>query len=287
MLQPSCVINIVFFGRHATASLGGSGDGDGDDVSTAFDTNGRPLLYAACLGLCLSDRRQHNSSNKNDTNESIDETAAAAAATATTATTTATPTTKQQSTPLEIFMSILQYLITELDCPPNQPTFAVGCNHRPPIHLLARSCYVPAVSALLASGADPTIADGEGWTALMATCMASGGGNDDDEEEEEAGPTMVERLETAKLLLDYHISGDDSDDSNDDDDDDDDDDNDGYVVLNHRTKNSRNGMKRRESTSTIVNSQQSSRICLLCLMQLIRSTSMPSSSKSLDIDIDL
>ena len=140
------------------------------DVSIAFDANGRPLLYAACLGLALADRRKHNN---------------------------------KPSSPLEIFMAILQYLHNELECPPDQPTFRLGGCHRPPIHLLARACYPAAVHALLQCGANPNDTDDEGWTALMATCMAADDGDGDG-----SAPTMEERCETARLLLDASQSTD-------------------------------------------------------------------------------
>ena len=140
----------------------------GFDVSIAFDANGRPLLYAACLGLALAARR--SSDNK-------------------------------PSSPLEVFMAILQYLHNELECPPDQPTFRLGGCHRPPIHLLARACYPVAVHALLQCGANPADTDDEGWTALMATCMAA-------EQHDESAPAMEERCETARLLLDASRSAD-------------------------------------------------------------------------------
>ena len=143
------------------------------DVSIAFDANGRPLLYAACLGLALADRRRLDDANP--------------------------------SSPLEVFMAILQYLHNELECPPDQPTFRLGGCYRPPIHLLARACYPVAVHALLQCGANPADTDDEGWTALMATCMAA---DNDDDDDDGSAPTMEERCETARLLLNASQSAD-------------------------------------------------------------------------------
>ena len=146
------------------------------DLSIAFDTNGRPLLYGACLGLALADRNLHHSHpNSNSHSSSSDKPAS--------------------SSPLQVFMAVLRYLHSELECPPDQPTFRPGGCHRPPIHLLARACYPRAVKALLQCGADPADTDDEGWTALMATCMAADG-------DDRNAPTMEERCQTARLLLD-------------------------------------------------------------------------------------
>ena len=100
-------------------------------------SDGRPLLYAACLGLLLSERDKKDGLN----------------------------------TPLSTFLSIASFLLDELDVNPNQPTLTKGACLRPPLHLLARSCHPPAVRALLARGANPFLQDREGWTALMACCM--------------------------------------------------------------------------------------------------------------------
>ena len=148
------------------------------DLSIAFDTNGRPLLYAACLGLALADRNlpaQHPNSNGNSCDNK-----------------------PSASSPLQVFMAVLRYLHSELECPPDQPTFRPGGCHRPPIHLLARACYPRAVKALLQCGAEAADTDDEGWTALMATCMAAG----DDNGTDQSAPTMEERCQTARLLLD-------------------------------------------------------------------------------------
>ncbi len=100
-------------------------------------SDGRPLLYAACLGLLLSERDKKDGLN----------------------------------TPLSTFLSVASFLLDELDVNPNQPTLTKGACLRPPLHLLARSCHSSAVRTLLARGANPHLKDKEGWTALMACCM--------------------------------------------------------------------------------------------------------------------
>ncbi|KAL3760162.1 hypothetical protein ACHAWU_002233 [Discostella pseudostelligera] len=97
-------------------------------------SDGRPLLYAACLGLLLSDRAKMDGIH----------------------------------TPLSTYLSIALFLLDELHVNPNQPTLTQGACLRPPLHLLARSCHPSAVHALLTKRANPYLKDKEGWTALMA-----------------------------------------------------------------------------------------------------------------------
>lgn len=133
---------------------------EGDEVGS----DGRPLLYAACLGLLLSGRRD-------DDGKGTD------------------------GTPLSTFLSIASYLLDELGVDPNRPTLTPGACHRPPLHLLARSCRPGAVRALVSRGANVNLADREGWTALMACCMP------DVQSPEEGGPGAEERTETMRILL--------------------------------------------------------------------------------------
>jgi len=133
---------------------------DGSEVGS----EGRPLFYAACLGLLLSQR--DNKELTSDTN-----------------------------TPLSSFLSIASFLLDELQVDPNQPTQTKGACLRPPLHLAARSCYPSVVHRLLSGGADPNLPDQEGWTALMACCLP------DIPSSEQGGPTIEERLETVKVLL--------------------------------------------------------------------------------------
>ena len=100
-------------------------------------SDGRPLLYAACLGLLLTDRDKKEGSN----------------------------------TPLSTCLSIASFLLDELNVNPNQPTLTQGACLRPPLHLVARSCHPAAIRALVTRGANPYLKDKEGWTALMACCM--------------------------------------------------------------------------------------------------------------------
>ncbi|KAL7533952.1 hypothetical protein ACHAXR_005548 [Thalassiosira sp. AJA248-18] len=126
-------------------------------------SDGRPLLYAACLGLLLSqrDREDGDSSEK-------------------------------KSTPLSTFLSIASFLLDDLEVDPNQPTLTPGACLRPPLHLIARSCRPSAARALLCRGADANLPDEEGWTPLMACCLPGQG---------QGGATTEERVETIKALL--------------------------------------------------------------------------------------
>ena len=128
-------------------------------------SDGRPLLYAACLGLLLSPRESH-------------------------------PNTEGESkvTPLSTFLEIAEFLDDELDVDVNQPTETIGACHRPPLHLLARACYPEAVNFLLNKGADINLTDDEGWTALMACCLP------DIPSEENGGPSDKERVATVQAL---------------------------------------------------------------------------------------
>lgn len=133
---------------------------DGSEVGS----NGRPLLYSACLGLLLSQRDGDEfSSNK--------------------------------KSPLSTFVSVVSFLLDNLEVDPNQPTQSKGACLRPPLHLVARSCHPSAVRLLLSRGADPTVTDEEGWTPLMACCMP------DIPRCEEGGPATKERTDTIETLL--------------------------------------------------------------------------------------
>lgn len=130
---------------------------DGSEVGP----DGRPLLYAACLGLLLSKR---DSKCNNDT-------------------------------PLSTFLSIASFLLDELKVDPNQPTQTHGACRRPPLHLVARACQPSAVELLVSRGADVNLTDDEGWSTLMACCMP------DIPSHDQGGPTAEERVETLKILL--------------------------------------------------------------------------------------
>lgn len=128
-------------------------------------SDGRPPLYAACLGLLLSPRESHSNTKG-----------------------------ESKVTPLSIFLDIAEFLDDELDVDINEPTQAIGACHRPPLHLLARACYPEAVDFLLNKGADVNSTDDEGWTALMACCLP------DIPSEEDGGPSDKERVATVKAL---------------------------------------------------------------------------------------
>ena len=176
--------------EYATVSSSSPEGGDGDNNNSArscpiindlrqffpnyldgseYDTRGRPLIYAACFGLLMS---------------CGDNEAAAAAASST----------KGDKTPLSTFLSIVSFLMNEVGANPNQPTETPGACHRPPLHLAARSCHPAAVRALIDGGAADA-RDDEGWTALMACCMA------DIPSAENGGPLVEDRVETMKILL--------------------------------------------------------------------------------------
>jgi len=130
-----------------------------------YGNDGRPLFYAACLGLLLSCGGD-NDSTPGDNNK----------------------------TPLSTFLSIASYLLKEVGVNPNQPTETPGACHRPPLHLVARSCHPAAVRLLADCGAVDT-RDDEGWSALMACCMSDIPSADD------GGPSNEDRVETLKILL--------------------------------------------------------------------------------------
>mmetsp|Transcript_16037 Transcript_16037/g.24256 ORF Transcript_16037/g.24256 Transcript_16037/m.24256 type:complete len:680 (-) Transcript_16037:28-2067(-) len=129
-----------------------------------YGTDGRPLIYAACLGLLLSCGEDNDSNNPGE------------------------------KTPLSTFLSIASYLLKEVGANPNQPTETPGACHRPPLHLVARSCHPAAVRMLMEGGAADS-RDDEGWSALMACCMSDIPSADD------GGPSDEDRVETLKLLL--------------------------------------------------------------------------------------
>ncbi|KAL7545153.1 hypothetical protein ACHAWF_014316 [Thalassiosira exigua] len=132
----------------------------GDEVGS----DGRPLLYAACLGLLLSPRDKEGDSSEN-------------------------------KTPLGTFLSIASFLLDELGLDPNQPTQTRGACLRPPLHLVARACHPSAMKMLISRGADPNLPDEEGWTALMACCLP------DIPSSDEGGPRNEERVMTIKALM--------------------------------------------------------------------------------------
>lgn len=136
-----------------------------------FGSEGRPMLYAACLGLLLSKRE-----GEEDIDDSKDDDS-------------------KKDTPLSTFISIASFLVDECEVDPNQPTFTKSACHRPPLHLLAKACYPSAVHGLLARGANPNMTDDEGWTAIMAVCLP------DIAPGEEGGPTVQERVDTLMVLL--------------------------------------------------------------------------------------
>lgn len=128
-----------------------------------FGSDGRPMVYAACLGLLLSCG-----------DDSVSTTG--------------------DKTPLSTFLSIASFLLNEVGANPNQPTETRGACHRPPLHLVARSCHPAAVRMLIESGAEDS-RDDEGWTALMACCMT------DIPPADKGGPLDEDRIETLKILL--------------------------------------------------------------------------------------
>lgn len=134
-----------------------------------YGTDGRPLIYAACLGLLLS----CGSADDESDFTSGDNTA----------------------TPLSTFLSIASYLLKEVGVDPNIPTETPGACHRPPLHLVARSCHPAAVRLMIDCGAADS-RDDEGWSALMACCMSDIPSADD------GGPADEDRVETMKILLD-------------------------------------------------------------------------------------
>jgi hypothetical protein len=136
------------------------------DGNAMFGSDGRPLLYNACLGLLLSSRGRGD----DDDNDS-------------------------RTTPLSTLLSIASFLLDELGVNPNQPTRTVGACSRPALHLLARSCHPRAVSAFLDRGAKRDVRDMEGWTALMACCMPDTPSHDD------GGPSDEDRINTLRILL--------------------------------------------------------------------------------------
>ena len=134
-------------------------------------SDGRPLLYAACLGLLLAPRESHSDRE-----------------------------TKSKATPLSTFLDIAKFLDDELDVDRNEPTQTEGACHRPPVHLLARACYPEAVE-FLTRRADVNLCDDEGWTALMACCLP------DIPSSEDGGPTDEERVKTIEILKsgNFHV----------------------------------------------------------------------------------
>ncbi len=132
-----------------------------------YGNDGRPLFYAACLGLLLSCGGDNDSTPEGD---------------------------NDNKTPLSTFLSIASYLLKEIGVNPNQPTETPGACHRPPLHLVARSCHPAAVRLLIDCGAADT-RDDEGWSALMACCMS------DIPPEEDGGPSNENRVQTLKILL--------------------------------------------------------------------------------------
>lgn len=128
-----------------------------------FASDGRPLFYATCLGLLLSCGDDIVSSTGD-------------------------------KTPLSTFLSIASFLLNEVGVNPNQPTETPGACHRPPLHLVARSCHPAAVRMLIENGAEDS-RDDEGWSALMACCMS------DIPSADKGGPSDEDRLETLKILF--------------------------------------------------------------------------------------
>ena len=156
---------------------------EGDELG---GSDGRPMLYAACLGLLFSGERRHRDTPDDgggDERDGYDENF---------------ETTKKQpcgTSAYEAFLEIATFLLDEANADPNKPTEAEGACFRPPLHLLARSCRPEAVGFLLSRGADVNQCDAEGWTALMACCMP------DIKSHRDGGPSNEDRLEVLRLLL--------------------------------------------------------------------------------------
>ena len=132
-------------------------------------SDGRPMLYAACLGLLFSGepRSSDTPAEQQPCGTSAD----------------------------AVFIESGKFLLDEAKVDPNQPTEAEGACFRPPLHLLARSCRPGAVDFLLSRGADVNQCDAEGWTALMACCMP------DIKSHRDGGPSDEDRLEVLRILL--------------------------------------------------------------------------------------
>ena len=128
-----------------------------------YGTDGRPLFYATCLGLLLSCGDDSDSAS-------------------------------DDKTPLSTFLSIASFLLNEVGVDPNQPTETQGACHRPPLHLIARSCHPEAVQLLVDCGAVDS-RDDEGWSALMACCMS------DIPPADNGGPSDENRVKTLQILL--------------------------------------------------------------------------------------
>ena len=145
-------------------------------LPTALGSGGRPLIYGACLGLLRSSDRTREEQRENSEEKA-----------------------GTGGLSLDVFLAVISLLVNEVGCLPTQPTFSPGACRRPPLHLLARACHPAAVRALLDAGANPFQSDWEGWTALMACCML---------DEDGRGPTVEDRVGTARLLLDWRAEGD-------------------------------------------------------------------------------
>jgi hypothetical protein len=184
--------------RMATTSATSSSNDD--DVNGLFGTDGRPLLYNACLGLLLSSRgggggRRRRRLRERDGNENDDENEIE------NDDEDENDEPEIVATPLSTFLSIARFLLDEMGVDPDQRTRTIGACSRPSLHLLARACIPEAVTSFLDRNARRDARDAEGWTACMACCMP------DTPSYEDGGPSEEDRVNTLRALLNARGGG--------------------------------------------------------------------------------
>lgn len=97
--------------------------------------------------------------------------------------------------PVEVFLALLSLLVDEYGVSVDQRGRAGGNESRNPLQYVVKSGQPRAVRAMLERGANVNLCDDSGWTALSAVCMNSVKTPD------EGGPSVSDRVETARLLL--------------------------------------------------------------------------------------